>query len=269
MKIQKINFKIRFLSALMALLCLVTMMSETTVMAASTNENVTRAIGGTGCGQYYALESNLNVYSDTSCTNKIGTIYRYEGFSVIGVSTWYLEVEYSTSNGAKRGYISKPTPDEFILPESCVALVNTTSTLYYGPSTTANPVAGTVYSGELVTVLAKNDDWVYVEYNTTSGRKRGHMLYSSLTCYDRPGSFPDLYTYQNAGVTHYYSGYHDVYAGPSKTYAAVGSIRDEYVTIYGEFDYYGYGEGTSCYIEYNVTVNGQTLRKSGWIVFDD
>lgn len=263
------KFKTRILSLLLAVLSVVTLIPATNAMAASADEITPRVIGGTGCGQFYAYNSNLNVYSDTACTNKIGTIYRYEGFSVIGVSQWYLEVEYSTSTGAKRGYIAKETPDEFILADSCVAKVNSTATLYYGASTTAHPTAGTVYANELVTVLAKNGDWVYVEYNSTAGRKRGYMLYSTLTCYDRPDSFPDLYSYNNAGTTHYYSGRHTVYAGPSKNYASVGYIQDEYVTIYADFDYHGFGEGTSWYIEYNVTVNGQILRKSGWIVFDD
>lgn len=269
MKKARKSFKTRILSLLMAIVSVVTMIPGTTAMAATNDEAMSRAIGGSGSGQYYALESNLNVYSDTACTNQIGVIYRYEGFTVLGADVWYLEVEYSTSNGPKRGYIPKSTPDEFILPKTCVARVNVTSTLYDGPSTTANTVAGTVYAGELVTIIAKNDDWVYVEYNTNAGRKRGHMSYSNLTCYDRPNTFLDLYTYQNAGTTHFYSGYHDLYAGPSKHYAKVGSIQDQYVTIYEMFNYYGYGYGDSCYIEYGVTVNGQTLRKSGWIVFDD
>lgn len=263
------KFKIRFLSLLMAILSVVTLIPGTTTFAASADEIAPRAIGGTGCGQYYAYFSDLDVYADSACTIWKGKIYRYEGFSVIGLDLWYLEVEYSTPNGTQRGFIPKESPDEFILPDSCVARVNSTATLYYGASTTAHPTSGTVSTGELVTVLAKNGDWVYVEYNTNAGRKRGYMLYSTLTCYDRPDSFPDLYSYNNAGTTHYYSGRHTVYSGPSKNYASVGYIQDEYVTLYAEFDYDGFGEGTSWYIEYNVTVNGQLLRKSGWIVFDD
>ena len=268
------QFKIRSLAFLMAILTIFTILGGTTAMAASSDDSRepevhTRTIGGSGAGQYYALQSNITVYSNTAYTIPKGTIYQYEGFTVLSANTWYLEVEYSSSSGTKTGYIAKSSPDEFILPDSCVAKVDSTSTLYYGPSTTANPIAGTVYADELVTVLAKNDNWVYVEYNTTLGRKRGYMSYSNLTCYDRPSVFPDLYTHNNAGETHYYSGRHDIYAGPSKTYAKVGFIEDENVTIYDDFDYYGYGYGTSCYVEYNVWVGGQMLRKSGWVVFDD
>lgn len=205
-----------------------------------------------------ALEQ-INVYSNASLSTKIGTIYAYEGFSVLNYYRTYAYVEYSTSSGAKRGYIKWENAQ--MLDPSCIALVTKTSNLYYGTNTSTYQVAGTVYSGELVAVLAKNDDWVYVEYNTTSGRKRGYMSYSNLSCYNRPAAFIDLYTYKKEGSEMYISGTFNVRSGPSEQYPVIGTISNETVLYYTYVTTAGWHEWK--YIDY-YTSNGQ--RKSGFFL---
>lgn len=257
----KFTLKKRLLSLLVAIVTVFSFSPATPAFAYTTDPTYYSG------GQWYAMSSNLPVYDSLACTNQIGTIYSYEGFTVLNRYGYVIHVEYSTSSGTKRGYVYKG-PDELVLPGTCVAEVTQTSALYYGPSTTVNPVAGYVYAGEFVTILAKNDDWVYVEYNTTQGRKRGHMSYSHLHCDERPNSFPDLYTHNNAGTDHYYSGTHTVYAGPSSRYAAIGTISNEWVTTYYTgSDIDGLTAHTSTYIEYNVSGYGSATRKSGWIVW--
>lgn len=252
------NFKKRILSLIIAMMTLLTIFPVTPAMAATPTDNLYG-------GQRNAWDSSLTVYDSPNFTNKIGTIYQYEGYSVLGVVTGGFYVEYSTSNGPKRGY-TKELVEEKSWGSTCLAVVTSSTAVYYGTSTTVNPIVGNVYTGELVTVLAKNDNWIYVEYNTNAGRKRGYMSYSNVHCYNRPGVFYDIYTYENPGKTHYVSGTYTVYTGPSKNYAPAGKISNENITIIDR-EYMGDGTRMSMYIEYNVS--GSAPRKSGFIVLDE
>ena len=192
-------------------------------------------------GQEIAWE-NLPVYSDRYGSSRIGTIFKYEGFTVLrdNFPERYWWVEYSTSNGAKRGYLIFEYSDEVHQRGSGLATVKNTTSLYYGTNSYDYQKSGTVYAGEYIVILAKNDDWVYVEYNTTSGRKRGYMSYSNLNVINRPG----------------------VFAGPTTQYPSIGYIENEEVINYG---YYWLESGErSTYIEYYV--NGTNQKKSGFIV---
>ena len=221
-------------------------------------------------GQEIAGE-DLSVYSSPQWTNKIGTIYKFEGYTVLlqeGPSG-YLWVEYSTPSGAKRGYVKIPQ-DELPGRSDGVAKVTTNSTVYYGRTDQVGKYGtyqqtGTVYAGEVVALLAKNDNWAYVEYNTTSGRKRGYMLYSTLHVYNRPGYLPDFYNYDNEGWSEYISGRRYVYSGPTSLYTQVGWVENEYVTAFDDewVADANHNEYSSRYIEYQS--GGQT--KSGFLVF--
>lgn len=204
------------------------------------------------------------VYSSTDWTTRIGKIYKYEGFTVLlqNGPYGYLWVEYSTSNGPKRGYIQIPN-DEWGGRADGLAKVKTYSNVYYGTNTSSYRRAGSVNANETVAILAKNDDWVYIEYNTTSGRKRGYMSYSNLEVYNRPNSLPDLYTYKKDADLVYMEGTYTVYSGPTSLYTVVGSVSDEYVTQYG-IDVV-FSNNISYYIEY--LVDGTHEWKSGFIVF--
>mgnify|MGYP000030096545 CR=1 FL=1 len=215
---------------------------------------------------------NLNVYSTSDCTYKIGTIYKYEGYTVLLKNSPedYMWVEYSTPSGTKRGYVSVPR-DEGEIRKDGLAKVNATSTVYYGRTDTTGKYGsyqstGTVYAGELVAIIAKNDNWAYIEYNTTAGRKRGYMLYSNLEVYNRPEIFPDFYNYNKTGTSMYVSGRTYVYSGPTSLFAQVGWVENEYVTKFSNVAVVYDENGNwmwSQYIEYQS--GGQT--KSGFIVF--
>lgn len=205
------------------------------------------------------------VYSSASGSTVIGSIDR-EGITVLSVSGSTYYIEYSTAKGAKRGYIKNPTLDTRILSKTCVAKVINSSTTYYGPNTSKYATAGSVSSGEYVAVLAKEENWVYVEYNTTSGRKRGYMLYSNLSCYNRPQYFPDFYMKAGKLETITTSYQRNIYAGPNdSSYYYVGYIdsSDGERPCYNEY-FYGNGE-VFHYIEY-YTANGK--MKSGFLRWD-
>lgn len=179
-----------------------------------------------------------------------------------------LWVEYSTSNGAKRGYIKVPA-DENLYRGDGLGKVKTSSTVYYGRTDKKGKYgsyqsAGSVSAGEMVAILAKNDDWAYIEYNTNSGRKRGYMKYSNLKVYNRPGVFDDLYCY-NKETTKKITGKKYVYSGPTSLYTQVGYVENEEVKVFQ--DLYVYDNNNkghkSQYIEYES--GGKT--KSGFLVF--
>lgn len=258
---MKNKFTRRFVALALAIVTFTTLLGPMTVHA---DENYYYG------GQEIAWQ-NFTVYSTSSFTNSIGTIYQYEGFTVLlqEAPSGYLWVEYSTSTGPKRGYISIPQ-DEWPPRTDGLGYVTTTSTVYYGRTDETGSygtykTAGTVYPGEVVTIIAKNDNWAYIEYNTTSGRKRGYMAYSNLSIYNRPNYFNDFYTYNSSGTQEYISGRQYVYSGPTSLYTQVGYVENEYVTRFGYRTVLDANNNThlSKYIEYES--GGQT--KSGFIVF--
>lgn len=214
-------------------------------------------------GLRIARDSSVAVYSDENCTQKIGTIYKYEGYTVLNTTSKGFEIQYSTSKGSKHGYTNEWFA-EFPCGLTGLAKVRNTTNVYYGTSTTVNPVAGTVYTDEFVSFLAKNGDWAYIEYDTSSGRKRGYTYYNNLVMINRWENMPDIYMHQNPGVTVHVSGNYTIYSGPSSQYASVGSIGNENITAIAKV-YIAEGK-ESIYIEYNVP--GNAPRKSGFIVFD-
>lgn len=212
-------------------------------------------------------DHNYTVYSSPQFTSSIGTIFNNEGFTVLcpNRSSGYMWVEYNTSSGPKRGYISVPVDDDASMGQA-VAQVAVTSTVYYGRTDRTGAYgsyqsAGTVYSGEFVVVLAKNDNWAYIEYNASNGyRKRGHVLYSNLTVYNRPGIYDDLYSCYT-GRSEYVGGRLYVYSGPTTVYPQIGYVENENVRVLYSEDH---GQTCCMFIEYSAS--GQT--KSGYIFVD-
>lgn len=249
---KKLVIKKRFLSLAFALMTVLTIIPVANANAAE-NYN----------GGWAFSKANQTVYSSASGTSAIGSVGR-EGITVLSVSGNKYYIEYSTSKGAKRGYLINPSLDTSCLSNSCVAKVTTSSSLYYGNSTSSYQKCGSVSSGEYVAVIAKISDWVYVEYNTSSGRKRGYMKYANLSCYNRPSYFADFYTTNGKIDTINTNSQRTVYSGPNESYTTVGYIdsTDKNVPCYYEYSY-GNGE-VFHYIEY--TVNGQ--KKSGFIRWD-
>lgn len=218
-------------------------------------------------GLAYAYE-DMNIYDARTGGNIIGKIYKNESYTVICPATTYAYVDYSTSNGAKQGYIHID-PEEWGGYPTAVAIVKETSNVYYGRTDKGSSYqkAGAVYAGEYVAVIAVSDQWAYVEYDTTAGRKRGHMPFYKLNVSScAPDAYSSIYNDYDASdrVNHgeYHAGYATVYAGPTKLYATVGSVNNETIYRYGNI--IRVGPYTAYYIEYYVT--GTNQLKSGFIV---
>lgn len=243
-------------------LVILTVLGIIPVMSASAEESYN--------GGWAFSKANHTVYSAATGGSVIGSIGR-EGVTVLSNSGTTYYIEYSTSNGAKRGYIRNISSSNFdlsSLSSSCVAKVTTGYSLYYGPNTsTYATTGGSVSAGEYVAVIAKEGSWVYVEYNTNSGRKRGYMPYANLTCYNRPTYFADFYMSNSIDWYTIPSGMQkDIYFGPNDdgSYGYVGYIdsTDSPAKVYYDY-YYGNGE-TFHYVEY--TAGGKT--KSGFFRWD-
>lgn len=219
----------------------------------------------------WALVRNSNgqeVFNESSLKTHKGTVYAAEGVTVLKVSGNSAEIQYSTSGGPKKGFVPVSSLYTNLLAKTCVAKVSNSSKIYYGRSSSYS-TCGSVSAGELVAILAKNGSWVYVEYNTTSGRKRGYMLYSNLSCYNRPGSFPDLYTYNNKGIgTHHYTHGSKIYSGPSYQYTTVTTLKQTVdLVYYGSYSNPAFASGSVEY-EYVEYVDSDGIRKSGFIECD-
>lgn len=135
-----------------------------------------------------------------------------------------VKVEYSGTSSAKIGYIPSSAL-LYIREGGAVAMVNTSSTTYFTPSTTF--YAGSVSTGELVAVLAKKNGWAYVEYNVSNGlRKRAYILESNISLCSETAlissRFYQDYLYENISVST--TSNTTVYSGPSEHYAVIGTI---------------------------------------------
>lgn len=204
-------------------------------------------------GQKYPKQG-LEVMSvdDSSIYVKVGSVYQGEGVTVLydygysdsnkGYGISYIE--FSTASGTKRGYVYTDQLQAASYPTSVARVINTNSA-YAGPDTSFVKLGGAYYN-EFVTILAKNtgNDWVFVEYNTPSGRKRGYMSYSKLHNYNHPGMYNDLAVNQGLRQA---SKELTVYGGPNNNNANIGSVfYQEVVSLFGE-------ENGYAYIEYSTT----------------
>lgn len=216
------------------------------------------------------------VYSSNNFKNPTGKIFQYEGYTVLVEDgpSGYAKVQYCTSSGVRTGYIIISV-DEYPPRHDGLATVKTASKVYFGRTDQNGDYgsynsAGSVSVGEYVAVLAKNDNWAYIEYNTSSKRKRGYIKYSNLNIINRPRIFADLHSCtstgsKKSGTRKKINGRKYVYSGPTSLYTKVGYVENEYVTVYDvDFIYdNNNNEHESTYIEYES--GGKT--KSGFLVF--
>lgn len=169
-----------------------------------------------------------------------------------GVKSGYFYVEYATSSGTKRGYIS--AGQLYGRLEGIVAIAKTATNFYYQPGTASLKV-GSVSAEEYVVLLEKDrdSDWILAEYNTSSGRKRGYATLSSFAATESVAALPNMARPAGYAVA---NSAQSVYFGPSTVYAKVGSIsQNEIVSILSEK--YNY-----TFIEYNTSSG----KKRGFVV---
>lgn len=210
-------------------------------------------------GGWAIANTSVNVYSNSSGSSKIGTIYANEGFTILSQSGNTMHVEYSTSKGAKQGYLVNPNITSEVNSTSVAKVTSNTNT-YYGPSSSNYASAGSVYAGEFVAVLQRERGWSFIEYNTNSGRKRAYVPDSTLNCYNSHRLSGFSLDAISSGLTVYITGTAPVYSGPSSMYPQVGSVSNETVPYCA---YVGYNGSSYWYVEYYI--NGTNQKKTGYV----
>ncbi len=215
---------------------------------------------------YATTELDVRTCDNFSLTAPVGTLFKHEGctflFSYEFNGKNIAFIEYATSSGTKRGYVySKYLKFPF---ETIVCIVKEAITVYAGPGDTFASI-GAVSAGELVSLLAKEGNNIYVEYNTVKGRKRGYITWDKVDPRDyKPGTyFPDFYA--NGETSYAIDEKIIVYGGPNSNYAQLGSVRNEEVTCFktNNSNTNEYGFEYTC-IEYTVSATG--LRKRGYVL---
>lgn len=214
-------------------------------------------------GGYGITVNAMTVYSNIECTVKKGSLDDNEGFTILyEYSNNVYYIQYSTANGAKEGYIKTSNLNSIrdYTSSSCVAQANISTDVYYGNNSSVYLKAGSVDAGELVAVISQCDNWLYIEYNTVSGRKRGYVLASNFTKFNPPVSYGNFYL-DKSGTTLYVGSY-TVYSGPTYRYIKVGSVSNENILLMQRITENTEG-GVIYFIVYNVT--GSSQKKSGFI----
>jgi len=193
------------------------------VAVSQVNHNTSKAvedITGSFRGNNNIVNPESTVYSGpNTATAVIGTVFEYEGITqfTLQENSLYF-IEYSTPEGAKRGYIQG---SKLIRKEGGLAIAPNGADVYYTYSLESK--SGAVYANEYATVLQKNDQRSYIEYNTNNGRKRGYVTNGSLQFLNTDG-VPALPNYSEE--PHKATSPLTVYFGPTDKYSVVGSISE-------------------------------------------
>lgn len=224
----------------------------------STVSNVSKTIEEADfTGGHNYSDSELTVKSCYLFDNAInsGTIYSGEGFTEL--QRYYEDgkyvslVEFSTPSGTKRGFVNSSSMHISTVNNSTVARVIADSSPAYAGTDSSYVKLGGVYKNEFVAVLAVSNGYAFVEYNTTSGRKRGYVRYSDLSNYCvRP--YSKNLTHQSLKKA---TKELTVYGGPNSDYASIGTIFNQEVVSFIDT------ERNYSYIEY-TTSNG---AKRGYV----
>lgn len=178
--------------------------------------------------------SSLTVYNDSNLTSKKGTIYVEEGFTILRKATnsngvQYYEVSYSNSTTTGgTGYVK--AEGNYYVVSTSAGIVSSSTTVYYGTNTSQYGSSGSVSAGETVCILAAKNSWYYIEYNTSSGRKRGWCAQSAIDCITNKQfkSTPEGTTFIGDSET---VGNYIVYSGPGSNYAQIGQVGNESVYV--------------------------------------
>lgn len=172
-----------------------------------------------------------------------GTIYAGEGFTELDCyninGSIVSLVEFSTPSGTKRGFVDT---SNLVAPEygsSVARVIASSAPAYSGPDSSYVKLGG-VYKDEYVSILASEEDFFFVEYNTKSGRKRGYIKCSNLeNCYIRTYS-----NFENHNSLKKATEELIVYGGPNANYANIGTIFNQeiisYLSVEKEFSYIEY-----------------------------
>lgn len=209
------------------------------------------------CGLAKAVFDNLPVYDSSiqSEGNIKDYIFPNETFTILCKDGNSYFISYSTANGPTLGYVF--TGFMFDTYSTCMGIVTSYSSVYYGPDTTTYERSGSVNSGEYVAILASESNWYFIEYDTSNGRKRAYVPAQNVSIQYAEDSNIPLFGNVCGELT--ISSKINVRQGPSTLYSVYGSISNQKADLLKvEDDFY--------YIRYSL--NSGKL-KTGYIAISD
>ena len=209
------------------------------------------------CGLAKAVFDNLPVYDSSiqSEGNIKDYIFPNETFTILCKDGNSYFISYSTANGPTLGYVF--TGFLFDTYSTCMGIVTSYSSVYYGPDTTTYERSGSVNSGEYVAILASESNWYFIEYDTSNGRKRAYVPAQNVSIQYAEDSNIPLFGNVCGELT--ISSKINVRQGPSTLYSVYGSVSNQKADLLKvEDDFY--------YIRYSL--NSGKL-KTGYIAISD
>ena len=209
------------------------------------------------CGLAKAVFNNLPVYDSSiqSEGNIKDYIFPNETFTILCKDGNSYFISYSTANGPTLGYVF--TGFMFDTYSTCMGIVTSYSSVYYGPDTTTYERSGSVNSGEYVAILASESNWYFIEYDTSNGRKRAYVPAQNVSIQYAEDSNIPLFGNVCGELT--ISSKINVRQGPSTLYSVYGSVSNQKADLLKvEDDFY--------YIRYSL--NSGKL-KTGYIAISD
>ena len=209
------------------------------------------------CGLAKAVFDNLPVYDSSiqSEGNIKDYIFPNETFTILCKDGNSYFISYSTANGPTLGYVF--TGFMFDTYSTCMGIVTSYSSVYYGPDTTTYERSGSVNSGEYVAILASESNWYFIEYDTSNGRKRAYVPAQNVSIQYAEDSNIPLFGNVCGELT--ISSKINVRQGPSTLDSVYGSVSNQKADLLKvEDDFY--------YIRYSL--NSGKL-KTGYIAISD
>ena len=209
------------------------------------------------CGLAKAVFDNLPVYDSSiqSEGNIKDYIFPNETFTILCKDGNSYFISYSTANGPTLGYVF--TGFMFDTYSTCMGIVTSYSSVYYGPDTSTYERSGSVNSGEYVAILASESNWYFIEYDTSNGRKRAYVPAQNVSIQYAEDSNIPLFGNVCGELT--ISSKINVRQGPSTLYSVYGSVSNQKADLLKvEDDFY--------YIRYSL--NSGKL-KTGYIAISD
>ena len=220
------------------------------------------------------------VYSNITDHITIGTIEAGQGFTILGKEAngvmiyYYINYNNASDPNGYNSYGYIWTNSDIQTQYGSTATVKYNVSVYYGPGSQYQR-CGTLYAGETIAVLEKDEEYCYVEYNDNvhGKRKRAYVSNNAIT-FKNTNMYPckpKLPIRDEAKHTMCYVGLkYTVYSGPSTQYEPIGSVSDMH--LYWVKRYSKYSSDIDApfynmlYIRYQVT--GTNTWKSGYIVFN-
>ena len=216
---------------------------ESTVVNSATVKNQVISTFPAGYGGTASLKATVYGAPSTTASN-LGFIRAGEDVTVFsGNDDGFAFMEYSTLSGVKRGYVKIVELLQVQRGKLCTVDA-LTEVVYSGPAVTFATV-GSVALNECIVALEYDGNWLYIEYNTSIGRKRGYITIVSV-------DDENVVSYISAAN---YSNIHfgkilvaqTVLEAPSTGCASIGSVGlDEFVKVIRE-------ERGSLFIEFKTS----------------